>query len=136
MSEKGFLNRELSSEERSRAKKILQKGRIVYRFYGATYGCISDEGIAVTDGPDNNYFYEVPINAVTWTPPETLVKNCQSIEEIKILIEKLGGVLGSDVFFTPEEFNKLIENLRKSANHITRAGGLRKKIVELLIKEI
>lgn len=40
---------------------VANAGETVYRFFGATYGCISHEGVAVSRfGPFVNPFFEVP----------------------------------------------------------------------------
>ncbi len=66
MARKGHLNRNLTQAECPWLKKDLDKGKEVYEFNGYTYGCISDGGIAVSDNPDKNPFYEVPANSVSW----------------------------------------------------------------------
>ncbi len=42
----------------------LKKGDIVYRYMGAAYGCISQDGIAVTKKEDTGPFFEVPVNSL------------------------------------------------------------------------
>jgi hypothetical protein len=47
-------------------KQDIAEGKIVFRFDGHTYGCITPTGVAVSDSSDENPFYEVPKDAVTW----------------------------------------------------------------------
>lgn len=53
----------------------VKAGDIVYAFYGVTYGCISDNGIAVTLVPDKHPFFEVPKDAVEEVVPIYLNKD-------------------------------------------------------------
>jgi hypothetical protein len=46
--------------------KDLNIGDIVYSFSGCTYGCISSDGIAISFEKDQNPFYEVRENWITW----------------------------------------------------------------------
>jgi len=70
MAQEGIILRELkegtdSSDNYSTQKK--KKGDKVYRFSGVIYGCISEEGVAVTDNIEGGFpFYEIPKNAVSW----------------------------------------------------------------------
>jgi hypothetical protein len=61
-----MLNRTVSKNEAPWLNSDLPKGKIVYRYAGATYGCIGWNGVAVSDKPDSTPFYEVPASAVTW----------------------------------------------------------------------
>lgn len=44
--------------------KSVAKDCIVYRYDGATYGCVSERGIAVTLEPGQTPFFEVPADSV------------------------------------------------------------------------
>ena len=64
---RGKLNRDVTTKEYSSLSHDLKKGRVVYKFHGTTYGCISPRGVAVTDDKDGKEaFYEVPADSVTW----------------------------------------------------------------------
>jgi hypothetical protein len=65
MARKGKLTRLVTTEECPWLGQNLKKGKVVYEFNGCTYGCIAS-GIAVSDKPDANPFYEIPHNAVKW----------------------------------------------------------------------
>ncbi|MFA5098995.1 MAG: hypothetical protein WC461_02145 [Candidatus Paceibacterota bacterium] len=65
MDKKGRLIREVTTQECPWLGANLKKGKIVYRFNGCTYGCIGS-GIAVSDKPGKNPFYEIPRDAVEW----------------------------------------------------------------------
>lgn len=67
MSQAGVLNRIVTQQECSWLSEDLPKGKVVYRYYGQTYGCISSDGEAVTDKPDETPFYEIPESSVDWT---------------------------------------------------------------------
>jgi len=43
---------------------VFEKGDVVYRYTGCTYGCISEGGVAVTRSPDQNPFFQVPMDAL------------------------------------------------------------------------
>lgn len=66
MMRKGTLNRDVTSEECSWLVKDLKKGHVVYEYAGYTYNCIGQNGVAVSDKPEELPFYEVPMNAVDW----------------------------------------------------------------------
>ncbi len=66
---KGELNRNLTTQECPGRKEPLEKGEIIYKFQGETYGWISPNGVAVTsdkNGKKKGVFYEVPIDAIEW----------------------------------------------------------------------
>lgn len=49
----------------------LHEGQLLYRFTGATHGCISNAGVACAEGPQHNPklpgyspFFEVPLDAL------------------------------------------------------------------------
>jgi hypothetical protein len=62
---KGRLTRKLTTKEYPWLPKDLEKGTVVYRYFGYTYGVIGS-GIAVTLQPDKTPFFEVPADAVEW----------------------------------------------------------------------
>lgn len=63
---KGVLKRNITTKECSWLKPGLKKGSVVYRYDKHTYGCIGNNGIAVSDEPNEEPFYEVPKDAVDW----------------------------------------------------------------------
>lgn len=73
MSQKGRLNREVTTHECNWLKEDLPKGLKVHKFNGYTYGCI-ESGVAVTIKPWWHWilfwrkppFFEVPSDAVGW----------------------------------------------------------------------
>lgn len=66
MSVKGMIVRELTLVECPWLDWRINPGRTVFKYSGCTYGCISEEGIAVSDKSDETPFYEVPFDAVRW----------------------------------------------------------------------
>jgi len=66
MARKGHLNRNVTIKEYPWLEKDLKKRKVVYKYYGFTYGCISSQGVAVTDKPDKTPFYELPQSAINW----------------------------------------------------------------------
>ena len=44
--------------------QVFEKGDMVYEYTGATYGCVSDNGVAVTRVPDQTPFIEIPEDAL------------------------------------------------------------------------
>ena len=63
---KGALKRDVTVQEVSSLDQDLKKGREVFKYHGYTYGCISENGVAVSDKPGEGPFYEIPANAVEW----------------------------------------------------------------------
>jgi len=71
----------------------LPEGTVVYEYSGYTYGCISDNGIAVSNEPDSSPFYEVPADSVSWNAmpnvlelpkdPTRVVQLKQKLEEYR-----------------------------------------------------
>lgn len=67
MTAKGIIARELTQKECPWLKRNLSKGETVYRYSNFTYGCIGEDGVAVSDKPNNeNPFYEIPQDSVEW----------------------------------------------------------------------
>ena len=66
MASRGKLSRDLLMEDHPWLKKDLRGGHQVYRFSGYTYGVISPGGVAVSEEPGENPFFEVPHDAVDW----------------------------------------------------------------------
>ena len=62
----GHLTRNVTQEECPWLEADLSEGKEVHKFDGATYGCITDSGVAVSDTVDENPFYEIPIDSVLW----------------------------------------------------------------------
>jgi hypothetical protein len=58
------ITRTLTIKECGWLEKPIKKGTIVFEFNGYTYGCISENGIAVSMIPNENPFFEVPLSAV------------------------------------------------------------------------
>jgi hypothetical protein len=63
---KGHLTRNITTKKCPWLGKGLEKGKVVYEYTGYTYDCITSGGIAVSDKPDKDPFYQVPENAVKW----------------------------------------------------------------------
>jgi hypothetical protein len=42
----------------------IQKGEILNIYLGATYNCISKNGIAATELTDPTYFFEIPVSKI------------------------------------------------------------------------
>lgn len=42
----------------------VERGTVVYRYSGVTYGCIGPDGLAVTLEPDTTPFFELPLTAL------------------------------------------------------------------------
>ena len=59
-----ILIRDVTQEECSWLNRTWKKGEIVYEYIGATYGCISPTGLAVTAVRDQAPFVELPIKAI------------------------------------------------------------------------
>lgn len=57
------LNRTVTKEECNWLDGDIPEGTIVYRFYGATYGCIGP-GIAVSYQEGQNPFFEMPYDSL------------------------------------------------------------------------
>lgn len=62
----GLLNRDINVEKYSWLDKDLPKGSMVYKYYGYTYGFISESGVAVTDEPGKTPFFEIPKDSIDW----------------------------------------------------------------------
>jgi|TARA_Y100000310_G_C20548630_1_gene746886 hypothetical protein len=62
----GQLNRSVTTTECPWLDGDLPEGKVVHRYDGVTYGCITESGVAVTDEPNQTPFYEVPRDSVTW----------------------------------------------------------------------
>lgn len=59
-----YLTRDVTPEECEWLDETIKSGSTVYRFYGATYGCIGS-GVAVTFNEDgHNPFFEIPRDAL------------------------------------------------------------------------
>lgn len=57
------LTRDVTKKECHWLDKTFKKGSVVLEYQGYTYGCISDNGIAVSnDGKEP--FFEIPIDAL------------------------------------------------------------------------
>lgn len=46
--------------------KTWKRGKHVFEYHGHTYGCISPDGVAVSEVEGKGPFYEVPENSVLW----------------------------------------------------------------------
>jgi hypothetical protein len=44
--------------------KNMARGQAVYKYYGCTYGCVGETGIAVTVLPNAEPFFELPSSAL------------------------------------------------------------------------
>lgn len=61
----GRLNRIVTQQECPWLNHDCEEGTPVAEYEGCTYGCITDEGIAVTFENDS-CFYEIPMDAIAW----------------------------------------------------------------------
>lgn len=62
---RGTTNRFLDIKENYSGAPI-NPGTPVYRYDGHTYGCISQDGVAVSFEDGQTSFFEVPANSVDW----------------------------------------------------------------------
>lgn len=58
------VTRDVTVSECNWLDNDIKKGTIVYRYHGATYGCVSPYGIACTMEKDKTPFLEIPRNAL------------------------------------------------------------------------
>jgi hypothetical protein len=58
------LLREVTIVECPWLKEDYPKGKTVYEYNGATYGCISNAGVAVSMRPNKTPFFEIPKDAL------------------------------------------------------------------------
>ena len=63
---KGTINRLLKKSEYGWLYDDIAEGTEVYKYYGATYGCIGYDGVAVTLEQNKIPFFEVPNDVVVW----------------------------------------------------------------------
>jgi hypothetical protein len=56
--------KELTQEEYGWLLRDYHVGEIVWEFDGATYGCISREGVAISEIPGEGPFCEFPLDAI------------------------------------------------------------------------
>lgn len=63
----GNLNRIVSVTECTWLDQDLPNGKAVFKYDGCTHGCVTSDGVAVSDTPGELPFYEVPSDAVTWS---------------------------------------------------------------------
>lgn len=61
----GVTIRDITNEECHWITNTIPMGTIVKEYMDCTYGCVSEEGVAVVL-PDTDYFIEIPLNAVRW----------------------------------------------------------------------
>lgn len=64
--QKGFLKRDVTTDECSWLSVDLKKGAFIYKYIKYTYNCISKNGIAVSDKPNKEPFYELPKDSIEW----------------------------------------------------------------------
>ena len=57
------LIRDVLQSECSWLARDYTKGEELFQYYGATYGCITPDGVAVTEQPDQTPFFEMPLDA-------------------------------------------------------------------------
>lgn len=65
------LNRKVTQNECPWLDEDFEKDTIVYKYYGCTYGCVSQGGIPVTFAQDETPFSEIPTSALTEIQPNT-----------------------------------------------------------------
>ena len=62
--EKIKLTRDVTPDECGWLDRTYKKGEILYEYHGCTYGCISNNGTACTETPNQTPFFEIPNNAI------------------------------------------------------------------------
>lgn len=63
-----ILRRDVTQAECPWLDADMAAGTHVFEFYGATYGCIGHNGVAVTKEDQENPFFEIPANALLTAP--------------------------------------------------------------------
>lgn len=63
MNRERIILRDLTKDECPWLDEDIVKGTIVYEYFGYTYGCISNKGIAVTNKLNKIPFFEIPRDA-------------------------------------------------------------------------
>ena len=58
------LIRDVTIEECGWLERDFKNGDIVYKFNGATYNCISENGIACSEKLNENPFFELPLDSI------------------------------------------------------------------------
>jgi hypothetical protein len=62
------VKRDVTTDECHWLNETIKEGSVVYKFYGATYGCI-DSGVAVTLSKEGkNPFFEMPYDSLNKLP--------------------------------------------------------------------
>ena len=56
--------RDVGPDEAEWLDRVYTKGETLWIFNGPTYGCITSHGIAVSEKPGQNPFFELPRDAV------------------------------------------------------------------------
>lgn len=86
--------------------------------------------------PDEEKPPERESEAVKEKLPDNYFSRAESLEEVFEMLEKLGGIQGSEEYYPAEQQKEEIEKMRHSmGGAVTRTGGLRKKVRELLENE-
>ena len=62
----GRLNKQLNVKDYPWLDETLPEGLAVFAYLGCTYGCISDNGVAVCLEPNSSPFTEIPAESVDW----------------------------------------------------------------------
>ena len=142
--QRGYLNRDVTQEEGGWLPEDMPKGSVVFRYSGCVGKNISAVGVAVYCASSDNksLFFELPAEAICWEydneAVHSLVKNCSSIDELKIMAYKLGGIRTSrGEVQSPQKFSEMLDKVRAqtiSVDFITRNYGLREKVIELVKK--
>lgn len=63
---RGMIVRDVTPREYDWLEKPISAGRSIFKYLGCTYGCISPNGVAVSDKDGETPFYEVPLDSVRW----------------------------------------------------------------------
>lgn len=67
------VNRDVTPQECSWLMETVTAGTLVYQYIGVTYGCISEDGVAVAlEGPDKPPFFQLPRDALDMNPEDPL----------------------------------------------------------------
>lgn len=57
------VTRDVPAEENYSGRAVAA-GEVLYKYFGATYGCVSPAGVALTQEPGQTPFFEFPWDAI------------------------------------------------------------------------
>ena len=71
MATSGIVTRNVTKDECKWLNQDILAGKVLFKFDKYDYGCTGPTGIACTHSPYGDYpFFELPKNAITWSPVE------------------------------------------------------------------